>query len=819
MTRRALHFVAFVSIFLITAATAEAQVKKSPTSKEAVRDVKGELPLGRLAPIKPVFFLTTSGWKSPEAGSQNKTEQLWAQESVQAFFQQIGDEIQRLIDSKASKDETSSSLAQTLPVLLKAAVKHPLAMTLHSFTTTSAPEIEFTIIIDAEEDATDVREAFEKLIKVSSSSKGNQLGEVSISGTTFYFPNDEGYEGKQTLPHFGMSGSYLIFGYGEISAAKALEQTRAQTKSPAWLSSLLAESKIPQPTFAMHLDADLLWKTLNPVLTDEKVRGALQASGVMGIKRIASVSGLDAVAKVEKSIIETNGPPTGILAVIPEKPLALKDLKGIPVSPSNAMIFRLNLKQLAEGILKITDQVDPTIREQSNQLSREGEKMLGFSVKEDLLEALGDLWCSYVPGTDGEAGALPGFVLTVSLRDQKKMAKIQEALVLRANEFLRNIRPQAPASLQEFATRSARGYQVQLNNVVVPVTPAWVLTKDQLVFGLSPQLVTAHLAGSNKSLSDNVEVKAAMQRSPKAIHLSYRDPKPEMEALYTVFDTFSPVIRAQLQQQGIDFDIPPLPPYSDIEPFLIPSVTTVSRDSKGWSTDTHGVGSSVSVTSPATAAVVVALLLPAVQQAREAARRTQAKNNLKQIALSLYNYEEAQKRFPDRVSPDKTGKPGLSWRVKILPYLDEQELYDQFHHDEPWDSEHNKTLISRMPSTYGSPNDSDLTQQGKTRYLIVTGEGTMFGGETGPALTDVKDGLGKTIMAVEAQSDQAVVWTSPEDLELDFDDLLKGLAKARSGGFQALFGDGSVRFISENIDRQTMKALFTASGGEVLNNF
>ncbi|MBM4090163.1 MAG: DUF1559 domain-containing protein, partial [Planctomycetes bacterium] len=105
----------------------------------------------------------------------------------------------------------------------------------------------------------------------------------------------------------------------------------------------------------------------------------------------------------------------------------------------------------------------------------------------------------------------------------------------------------------------------------------------------------------------------------------------------------------------------------------------------------------------ATIGILVALLLPAVQSAREAARRTSSSNNLKQIALAMHNYHDVYKKFPPRASLDANGKPLLSWRVHILPFVEEVALYEQFKLDEPWDSPHNSQLIDKMPRVYQNP--------------------------------------------------------------------------------------------------------------------
>src|SRR5215208_5386317 len=76
-----------------------------------------------------------------------------------------------------------------------------------------------------------------------------------------------------------------------------------------------------------------------------------------------------------------------------------------------------------------------------------------------------------------------------------------------------------------------------------------------------------------------------------------------------------------------------------------------------------------------------------------------ARENLKQIALAFHNHHDANGRLPGNIC-DKNGKALLSWRVQILPYLEEDKLYFEFKLDEAWDSDHNKKLIEKLPKTY-----------------------------------------------------------------------------------------------------------------------
>jgi hypothetical protein len=215
----------------------------------------------------------------------------------------------------------------------------------------------------------------------------------------------------------------------------------------------------------------------------------------------------------------------------------------------------------------------------------------------------------------------------------------------------------------------------------------------------------------------------------------------------------------------------------------------------------------------AQAGVAVGLLLPAVQAAREAGRRAQSLNNLRQIALAMHNYNSVTGSIPARAKFDAQGKPLLSWRVHILPYLEQDVLYKQFHLDEPWDSEHNRRLIAMMPAVYSNPS-SRAGQPGVANYLAICGKGLMFDGTAGRKLPEVTDGLSNTIMVVEADDDRAVEWTKPQDWEFDAKQPLAGLGRAHPAGFCAAFGDGSVHFLSAGIDATLFHALLTIAGGE-----
>ena len=152
----------------------------------------------------------------------------------------------------------------------------------------------------------------------------------------------------------------------------------------------------------------------------------------------------------------------------------------------------------------------------------------------------------------------------------------------------------------------------------------------------------------------------------------------------------------------------------------------------------------------------------------------------------------------------------------ILPFVEGgDELYKEFNLDEPWDSDHNKPLLAKMPAVFRNPN-SAVAGEGKTNYLTPRGEKTIFPNDKGMLLKDITDGLSNTFLTLEVSDEKAVEWTRPDDFEYDESDPLKGLLGLRPGGFLAGLADGSVRFIASTTDPATLKALFTRNGGETV---
>ncbi len=221
-------------------------------------------------------------------------------------------------------------------------------------------------------------------------------------------------------------------------------------------------------------------------------------------------------------------------------------------------------------------------------------------------------------------------------------------------------------------------------------------------------------------------------------------------------------------------------------------------------------------------AVLTAYVRLAEQPGRRS-RRAACTNNLKQIALALYNYHSAYDVFPPAYITDERGRPLHSWRVLILPFLEQQALYDQYDFHEPWDGPSNVKLLGKMPAMFECPSNHAPGPGVSTftSYVVIKGPGTMFPGAESIALNQVTDGSRQSLMVVEVSNVQ-IHWTKPEDLELRTmglhinDQDYPSISSNHPRGANVAFGDATCRFESESITAIRLRSLVTIAGGETI---
>ena len=773
----------------------------------------------RIAPDECIYYTTWAGMAKPDPQSGNPTEALMAEEEVQQFVQHLDKALTEGFPRLARPSGGAEALlAENASLWAKTLITHSTAIYVSKFEVKQGgpPDIAAGAIINTGDDTAKIRDGLLELQKQAGDDL--EVNEVEIAGATFYR-----FQPDPSAPEitWGVRGKYLLLGVGEGTVEAMF--ANARTAPPKWLTQLQEELPVERTSTVTYANMnELVKQSLNGLQGNdqEQAKEWLAALGLNNVTSYVSVTGLDEDGFVNRTVMNIEGESRGIFALADAKPLTADDLQTIPADSTIAFGLRLDGQKVLEKVQETVREADPDMARQMDEGLDEINEMLGLDLRGELLASLGDNWCIYNSADEG--GLLfSGLTATVDLRDPAKARKVHAQLMALAEAGLKPPEGEefgyyAPPQLKTIELQGRTIHFLSVVDTEFPFAPAWCLTDKHLIVSLFPQNIQAMLVRGEdfKSVATIPEVTKALAAEPGPLSVTYVDTKTLFEMVYPIAQIAATALLNNLAEEGIEIDASILPRSETISRHLRPSITSITRSEAGieFTARQSLPGGSMGSTAP----IAVAALLPAIQSARTAARRMQSMNNLKQIALAMHNHHAAMRRLPAAAMKTEDGKPGLSWRVKILPYIEGGGLYDEFRHDEPWDSEHNKALIARIPAVYRSP--ASAAPEGYTTYLGVAGEDGLFSGEEGARFAEIRDGLSNTLMVVEVNDRAAVPWTKPADF--DPDEGMKPTEKLSGvwpGVFQAAMGDGSVHAISTSLAPAKLKALFTKAGGEVVD--
>ena len=234
---------------------------------------------------------------------------------------------------------------------------------------------------------------------------------------------------------------------------------------------------------------------------------------------------------------------------------------------------------------------------------------------------------------------------------------------------------------------------------------------------------------------------------------------------------------------------------------------------------TYRSWSGLGVASVAWMAFLVWQFMPHLGHPHSPNHRGTCSNNLKQIVIALQNYHDAFGTLPPAYVADRQGRPMHSWRVLLLPFLEQERLYKRYNFSEPWDGPNNSKLAAEMPRVYRCPSDSRTAVPTDTSYVVVIGSGTAWPGASAVSLGAFADGSSNTILVVESHS-SGINWMEPRDLHaLQMPPTInpvngQGICSCHHECAQVGFADGSVRTLNNGVPSNTIQALLTIAGGE-----
>jgi hypothetical protein len=653
-------------------------------------------------------------------------------------------------------------------------------------------------------------------------------------------------------------GGHLVIAFGEPAVDAELDVADGKappiTQTANWRKFRVEPTDF-QAIAAGWCDVAALRKSYGDVTIQEKnsnqpkftVGQLIDVLGGGQLGLLAMRTGLKDRALVSEFTLDAPAPRSGVLALADQAPISLTDLPPLPHDNTGFVIASFNWSKAYDTILgtvrKFADAVSNGGADKVDGVMKQAPAVLGFDPKTDLVDALGHVVCVYSDAAAGIPGGL-GFSIALSVEKPDVLKKTLKT----GFEKLQAVFPNGFTTAEE--ERSGRpAWIFDLGGL--PVHPAVVLDQHWLIVGLSPQSVESallRLDGKLDRWKPSPADQAALDTAPKEfVALSLSDPRP----LYTTIVTYLPMVGGFLNQT-VDRSGPTnskragarmallsdIPPAEVVTRPMFPNVAVVTVDGKGVRMRSRESAPGLSTGAFVATPVMVALLLPAVQAARAAARRTQSKNNLKQIGLALHNYHATEGSFPAatyRVADLKPDKR-LSWQTEILPYLEQKPLYDRIDFKKSWDDAANHAAVSTPLVVFINPMIGEQNAGGLpvTEYVGLAGVG-----EDGPMLPvtspkagvfaynrvtrieDIVDGTSNTIMTSECNKDfgswaaggRPTIRALTKKPYIDGPDGLGGQPE----GVQVGFADGSVRFVSKNVDPQLLERLVTIAGHEQIN--
>jgi hypothetical protein len=582
-----------------------------------------------------------------------------------------------------------------------------------------------------------------------------------------------------------------------------------------------------------------------------QVRQLLEALGLSSLQEIACQSGLEGRSCRTKTTVVAPGPRSGLLALGDQQPITLEDLPPLPQQLSSMGAASFDTAAAAQTIVNTIRGVmlfgPPQARQQFDDGLAQINGAVGLNLQQDLLDPLGHVHTFYADSGEGLFGL--GFAYVASVDDAGRLRQSVDHLLGRAVA-----ESDGKLSVQR-VTKSGREL-VLLQIAESPVTPALCVDDNWLCVGVNPQIVESFLRrldGSMPRWQPDEAATALLADMPQEfISLTLSDPRPGYRMVLNWVPLMVGMAVTQLQQENVlergerlDFNASDIPPAELVTRPLHLNIRMQTASAEGF--EAHSKSSLAGIPlvgggggpGLATSGVAIALLLPAVQQAREAARRTQSQNNLKQIGLALHNYHNVFNHFPegtipnDQLAPDKR----LSWLVNVLPYLEQAPLYNAIDKTAGWQADVNSQFVETSVPVFINPSIGTGPGANFSHYAGCAGVGEdgptlpaghqragIFGYDRFSRVRDITDGTSNTIMVFEvqeglgpwAQGGKTSVRSLAQEPYIHGPD---GIGGRHAGGAFVLMGDASARFVSENIDPTLMKALATQAGGETVGEF
>lgn len=564
--------------------------------------------------------------------------------------------------------------------------------------------------------------------------------------------------------------------------------------------------------------------------------------GVAGLQGVSYAIGLNGAAIEGETTVSIDPENRGIFDDLFASKLTLDDLPSLPTNVTAFSFARCDLPKLYDNLMGRARTVAGRLGEIDDfeEGLADAEKELGMPLR-NLVAGFGDVVGIY---DQSDAGMLaPPIVIAVSVRDRDMVRDTYKSLIERTD----GDRPEEV--VVQFVEEDT--YDRVTISTGTPVSVSLGVNDEWAVIGMTPSYFSGFFDRYDDKVVGWKPDAETLQRRPELsgefLSVNYVDTATTWTTGLNAMPMLFGIVG---NATGTPAPLPRLPRSRNITRPMFPNVSvTVETETGAQSRSSMSAfplpttTSGGALASPLMLGVGAALVLPAIQQARSAARNAQSKNNLKQLALAMHNYHSVYNHFPAGTVESSAEKPEdrLSWITELTPYMEMNAVHDALNREEAWNSDTNieaalraNTMVLQNPNMVSVLSDEGLMS---TAYVGCAGVGKdaaklpvdnpkagMFGYDRATRLRDITDGTSNSLMIGEV-SGNAGAWTAGgkptlrEFTEKPYINGPDGFGGSFPGGSNFALGDGSVRMISDTVDPSVAEALMTISGGEVVDDF
>ncbi len=772
----------------------------------------------QFAPDECQFY---SSWSAtaPANSEGNVTEQWMANPEIVASFNKLKSAIKTIATSGSGRDkefgELAFQLAERCMVNSCGFYISKVNPNLRSLT------VDAGALLHLGDDAATLTEKMGDMVTALLAEEGVTVKPLDVDGVNCRTFTIEGFEENIEFTWAIVAEEYLAITVGEGEMKRLIANMK--TDMPQWLVDL-------RDTIPVDRTSSTTWANVNSMVevfrehADDldslgQYNSGIDLVGLNEVKTAGWIAGLDEHGFLCRGLVKTEGELKGALAVIGDEPLEAEDFGKIAKDRMVMTGMRISAPKIFALFRDMLD-MNEWSRGDFDRGVNELNELLDLDIEEDIINNLDEK--AYVYGSINFTNPTAGWVLGIGASNQMDLTDSYSKVV----DFIKSsMEADEGLEFQESNVGDETIYSVKDNRGWGMPNFTWTLADGELLISMDKSSLRRHLRRESMAEDAMVNDPWFSEHALSPMHMDAEGPfmvasfdlstlaNIGMPLLSTFGDTLFP--------SEVDFSFSDLPSAKSITKDMKPNLSALFRTSDGFETvqrQTYPGG------TPGTLMGTMGIgMVPASMQVRRAARRVEAANNMRQVMLAMHNYHDANGAFPGRFSKNDDDEQLLSWRVHLLPYLEESDLYAEFNLDEPWDSENNKALIEKMPQCYFHP--AARTEEGKTVYVVPQGEGSAItdpsdsGTPKGIGLGQIADGSSNTGVIFEASAENAVVWTQPEDFKWeDIEDPVAALFGDWDGdGVNIAFGDGSVQFINKEKLREFIDKLITIDDGEAID--